>query len=327
MEFSGVDKFTEALETLGETSIEDAVVALSDSEKLTTAGTTLISNLASGITDSAGTITTAINTICSTAVSDLSATASTFTGVGIMMSSNLASGISLASFVVTHAASNLGTSAASSVSVSGFYTAGGNAAKGFANGISDNTWRATAKARAMAQKAYEAAKKQLDINSPSRVFIKLAGSVPEGFAKGIDKFGGLVEDSSISMANKAINSTKDAISRIGDFISSDVDTQPTIRPVIDLTDVRAGANSINRMFAMTPSLKTLSNVNSISRMMNTSQNGTNNDVISAIKDLGSRLGTSTGDTYQINGVTYDDGSNISDAVKAIVRAARIERRT
>jgi hypothetical protein len=31
-------------------------------------------------------------------------------------------------------------------------------------------------------------------------------------------------------------------------------------------------------------------------------------------------------TYQVTGITYDDGSNIATAVEDIVRAARIERR-
>ena len=60
--------------------------------------------------------------------------------------------------------------------------------------------------------------------------------------------------------------------------------------------------------------------------MNSRQNGSNGDVISAIKDLGSKLGNMSGNTYNVNGVTYDDGSNISDAVKALVHAARVERR-
>jgi hypothetical protein len=60
--------------------------------------------------------------------------------------------------------------------------------------------------------------------------------------------------------------------------------------------------------------------------MNGRQNGVNNDVVAAIKDLGSKLGRASGDTYQVNGVTYDDGSNITDAVRTIVRAAQMERR-
>ena len=32
-------------------------------------------------------------------------------------------------------------------------------------------------------------------------------------------------------------------------------------------------------------------------------------------------------SYTINGVTYDDGTNVSDAVGSLVRAIKIERRT
>ena len=51
------------------------------------------------------------------------------------------------------------------------------------------------------------------------------------------------------------------------------------------------------------------------------------DIVSAIDKLRRDVNSSSGTTnYNINGVTYDDGSNISTAVGEIVRAARIERR-
>ena len=49
------------------------------------------------------------------------------------------------------------------------------------------------------------------------------------------------------------------------------------------------------------------------------------EVVSAINQLGSNL--PNGDTYNINGITYDDGSNISDAVSTLIRAAIVERRS
>ena len=36
--------------------------------------------------------------------------------------------------------------------------------------------------------------------------------------------------------------------------------------------------------------------------------------------------SSGGNTYQINGITYDDGSNVRDAVETLIRASLIERR-
>ena len=62
-------------------------------------------------------------------------------------------------------------------------------------------------------------------------------------------------------------------------------------------------------------------------MMNRRQNGVNNEVVSAIKDLKDAMNQSSGDTYQINGITYDDGSNVSDAIRTLVRAVKVERRS
>ena len=56
------------------------------------------------------------------------------------------------------------------------------------------------------------------------------------------------------------------------------------------------------------------------------QNGANTDVVSAIDKLRKDLGNIGGTSYTVNGITYDDGSAMSDAVKSIIRAARVERR-
>ena len=56
------------------------------------------------------------------------------------------------------------------------------------------------------------------------------------------------------------------------------------------------------------------------------QNGVNDDIISALNKLRGDLGNIGGDTYVVNGLTYDDGTNVSDAVRTLVRAAKIERR-
>jgi hypothetical protein len=96
--------------------------------------------------------------------------------------------------------------------------------------------------------------------------------------------------------------------------------------VLDLGGVESGIGTMNSMFG-SKSVGVLANVNGISSMMNRNgQNGTNADVISAIDRLRSDIRGMDRASYTINGVTYDDGSNISDAVRTIVRAARIERR-
>ena len=205
-------------------------------------------------------------------------------------------------------------------------SAGKALVNGFAEGITAQTFKAEAKAAAMANAAEEAARKALDINSPSKVFRAIGYSVPEGFAMGIDRLGGLVTGSVSNMANGAISGVKTTIARISDAVNTDIDTQPTIRPVLDLSDVTAGAGVLSGMFDTTANVGVSSNIRSISSMMNKRQNGQNDEVISAIKDLSASLGNNSGDSYYINGVSYDGESGVADAIKTIARAALVERR-
>ena len=330
-DFSGATAFSEALETIGTTSIDGVVEVFNECGSIMSdTGKTMISNLISGMTSMHLPLKIAVSGLSLMVAAPFSNSASktAFTGAGVSIVSYLMSGMTSKKGALIVAALSLVSTVSGSLrsSYSGFKYAGKYLAQGFADGISSKMETVKAKAMEMAKAAYESARKALAINSPSKIFRRLGTSVPEGFAMGIDKLGGVVKSSSENMANTAFDGTRNALSRITDIIEGNVDTQPTIRPVLDLSEVSAGAGAINGMFGMNPSVKMLANVGSISSMMNKNQNGTNDDVISAIKDLGSKLSGRSGDTYQINGVTYDDGSNITDAVKTLVRAARVERR-
>ena len=205
-----------------------------------------------------------------------------------------------------------------------FYSAGSDLVSGFVAGINDNIGSAAAAAAAMASAAAAAAKANLDINSPSKVFRAIGTSVPEGFAQGIGKLGYMIKDASVGMTDAAVAGLKGSISRITDAINMDIDAQPTISPVLDLSNVRNGAATIGGMF---DNIGMTARVNTLSSMMNGySQNGGNDDVVSAIDKLRDALGSVRGDTYQIEGVTYDDGSTISSTVKSLVRAVKMEGR-
>ena len=157
--------------------------------------------------------------------------------------------------------------------------------------------------------------------------MKIGGGVPEGFAKGINKFGYYVTDSIGQMSKNSLDQTKNVISNIASVLDTDIDTQPTIRPVVDLSDVKASSGRLNGLFGQNISLGVSANsAGVVSAMMsNNSQNG-NEDIVSAINKLRKELGNVGGTTYKIDGITYDDGSNITNAVKSLVRAAKIERR-
>lgn len=208
-----------------------------------------------------------------------------------------------------------------------FYNAGSYLVKGFANGISANTFVAQATARTMARAALNAAEAELDINSPSKEGYRLGDFLGQGFTNALNDYASVSYNSGSRMAEYAKRGLSGAISKINDFISNDVDSQPTIRPVVDLSDVKTGVRALDSMLNFGPSVGVVSNVGTISSMMNMrNQNGANDDVISAIRDLSDKLSNASGDSYNVGDVTYDDGSNVASAVKSLVRAARVERR-
>ena len=295
------------------------------SSQLSGIGGKLITALSTGIKSKSGTASNAVKSIIAKMITDTNSKTSQIDSAGAKLMNALASGIKKSNPKVKSAVSSVLKSAVNGIKEyrDNFESAGKSLANGFAAGISANTFKAVAKAKAMANAAEKAAKEALDINSPSKVFRALGYSVPEGFAMGIDKLTSVVVKSALSMSDTTVGTVSDSISRIADIINSDVDAQPTIRPVLDLSDVRAGASTIGGMFNSRATVGVSANINAISSMMRNNQNGADNTdrLIAAIKNI-----KPSGDSYNINGVTYDDGSNITDAVRTIVRAARVERR-
>ena len=197
--------------------------------------------------------------------------------------------------------------------------------QGFANGINNNKNLARNAGSAIGRAALSAAKKAIDAHSPSKESYKLGTFFDQGFINGIISLRNKVYDSSYSVGSYAKDALNRSLMRIADIIDNNIDVNPSIRPVMDLSDIENGAAAIDSLLSTTHSVGLMNNLNAISYGMRNRQNG-NDDVISAIDKLGKSLGNTRGDTYSINGITYDDGSNIKEAVETLVRAAKIERR-
>ena len=208
-----------------------------------------------------------------------------------------------------------------------FRQVGSDLVTGFVNGITANTFKAQAAAAAMASAALSAAKEELRSNSPSKAFYDLGEYSVEGFTRAFADSKSKSSEASAEFVKSALLGVSDAISKAKDLVENGIDAQPTIRPVLDLSDITENASKITSLFNMSPSVGILANVGAISNGMNSGQNGkTNEDVISAINGLKDNLPKKPGDTYTIGSITYDDGSEVSNAIKTLVRAARVERR-
>ena len=291
-------------------------------------GSSVVSAIASGMKSKSSEFTSIGHSILSSIKSSLNYNVQQFKTSGETIMSNFVSGIKGSK----NTASSAFTSMMAFITLSlkgyynNFYTIGGYLVAGFANGISASAYKAKAKAKDMAKDAEKAAREELQVHSPSKKLDKVGQYFGMGFANGIDKKSHLSVQAAKTMAASAIDSTKQTISRLSQMLAMDVDAQPTIRPVMDLSDINSGVATMNGMLAMNPSVGVMTNIGAINASMRNRQNGNANDVISAINTLGKTLGNTRGDTYIIDGITYDDGSGINDAVQTLIRAARIERR-
>ena len=213
-----------------------------------------------------------------------------------------------------------------SYDMSGAEEIGKNFVQGFANGINKNIYLARDAGSAVGKQALEAAKQSIDSHSPSKETYKLGTFFDQGFINGIKSLEDKIYSETYGVGDKARLGLGRAIRGVSNLISEGIDDEFTIRPVLDLSEVQSGAAAINGMLGV-PSVGVAANLNAISTGMRTYRQNGGDDVISAIDKLGKNLGNTTGDTYNINGITYDNGSEIQEAVSTLVRAARIERRT
>lgn len=155
-----------------------------------------------------------------------------------------------------------------------FKQAGAYLVEGFADGISENTYRAEAKARAMARAAAEAAEDELDEHSPSRVGYHIGDFFGLGFVNAIGTYAVKAYNASADMAKSAKTGLGNAIAKVKDMIDNGVDTQPMIRPILDLSDIEEKSHRLNTLFSRSQAL-TVSTGIAASRERNLQNEDTN----------------------------------------------------
>lgn len=182
------------------------------------------------------------------------------------------------------AALNTGMTGSSSLAVSGIQTVlnaahsaadsyrskfvlvGWDICYGVRDGIRNGTSVVTSMAKSMARQAYNAAKAELDSNSPSKKFMELGEFSSEGFAIGIGNLSRVVEKSASGIGSDALDATKRSIASFVSILSDDMETDPVVRPVVDLSDVTKGARKIGTMLSGNRSISVSASADRASRL-------------------------------------------------------------
>ena len=310
------------------TAINNIVSIASESyDDMNTVGSDLASAIADGFASNANPMKNALYAVLNAAKASVT-NGVMFTFTGEKLGSSLITGFNNKEEGIKKAATKLAKAAKTAIrDLKGeFEDAGEDLGRGLINGINakkDDVYKA---GFALGEEAVRGEKKGQKSNSPSKLTIKAGKWLGEGLVIGINNMSKKVYNAGYDMGDNAINAVSNAIARISDVVNSDVDSQPTIRPVMDLDDVRSGMDTMNRMLGATPSVGVLANVNAIRSSMNRGQNGANDDVVSAINKLRKDVGNLENKSYNFGNITYSSGDEVSNAIDTLVRAFVVEGR-
>lgn len=129
------------------------------------------------------------------------------------------------------------------------YGIGENVMLGMKQGIEDNEWRPLERARNVAQQIIEIIAQASQVHSPSRATMRIGAFIAEGLAIGIENGADRVYNSAERVATLAEDGIESTAGRIQDFLIDNLDFNPVITPVLDLSYMREQLSSVNDMFA------------------------------------------------------------------------------
>lgn len=180
-----------------------------------------------------------------------------FSGWGASYAESLGVGIQNGESGVETALSTLVTNCTDSVKSTHptWYETGSYLVDGLIEGIESKRTAAISAAAALASAISSTVQVKLDINSPSRVFESFGRYSVLGLANGLSKYTYLAERSASELADETSNGMSLVVGRIADALSEDFDMTPTIRPVVDLTNIEKGAKLTTEAFAIRPGLR------------------------------------------------------------------------
>lgn len=327
---NGVTEYKNAVTELGTITVVDIASSFkSGSGQIQTAAAGLFTSALTGMKSTQTNITGYVKELTTAIQTTFASGKTRLMTVGRELIAALVTGMTAGKANLESTVKLICDSAVSSIRLkhSDFYDAGVYLAEGFADGIDASAFEAKAAAVAMATAALEAAEEALGIASPSKETAKIGGYFGQGFINSIKDYTSNAYNVGSEMADSAKRGLSEAVTKIQDVLSSDINANPVIRPVLDLSEVKTGVDGLGAMFNNNGFVGVKANVGAIgSAVEQRRQNGNNSNVITAIDKLHKDLNTLSRPSYTIDGITYDDGSEVSEAIKTLVRAAKIERR-
>lgn len=130
---------------------------------------------------------------------------------------------------------------------SNLYDAGVHMAEGLVAGLESQQAELQKQMDKLAEYMVNAINKKLGIKSPSRVMAQVGEYTVDGLVKGLQSSADLVANASESVASEAVSAFEKTLSGLKDAVPDDMSINPTITPVLDLTQITAGSAALDKM--------------------------------------------------------------------------------
>lgn len=129
------------------------------------------------------------------------------------------------------------------------FSIGSDIVQGLINGIQSMAGSVGSALRKMADDGIAKFRAAFEINSPSKVMRRFGYGIVEGLCQGIDRTASNFEDSLLQPYDMAVKETTALSEALSKAMDVDIDSNPVITPVLDLTDINSKSGYISKMLS------------------------------------------------------------------------------
>ena len=163
---------------------------------------------------------------------------------------------------------------------------------GLVAGITENAYKVSDAVSSLSMDyVVTIAKKDLEVESPSKVFYGIGMFIDQGLANGISDYADIVAVSTEGVSEDALTRAKTILADISSGLTDDISSTPTITPVLDMSNVSSGMSSIDSLFGNRTIGINTDRVSGLFGSSSKSETAVYDDarVVSAIHDINERL--------------------------------------
>lgn len=200
-----------------------------------------------------------------------------------------------------------------------------NYGTGFNNGMLDKEDEAEAAGYAIGKAAVRGNRKALEEQSPSKVMFKVGNFATQGLINGLLSLKGETEDAAYSVGESSADALSSAMRNLSTILNSEMDVNPTITPVLDLSKIQNGTNTLNgmlggtRSFALAASNGIQFEANRLEALNKLETQSTNADVVAALGLLRGDV-NNLNDSFANTQVVLDSGALVGATAKQMDNA-------